>query len=88
MIILQKTYEIATIVAVKTNHQGDVYTVETRDYEDVVIVAGDRVTCSCHEHNCPHIAAVSRRRARIAEQNARRDVLAALFDLNYAGDVA
>jgi hypothetical protein len=87
-LVLQKVYTIPVIVAVRTNFQGDIYTLETPEYTDVVIVdeAGE-ARCTCQVQHCEHIAEVFRRRAINAEKNARRDLQLALFDLSFAGDV-
>ena len=87
MLVLQKVYIIPTVKFVRTNHQGDIYEVETPEYTDIVIVDCDEATCTCHGHNCEHIRAVNRRRIQNAAKNARRTLQTALFDLSY-GDIA
>ncbi len=82
-VIFEKVYTIPTIARVRSTVAGTQYTVETREYTDVVTVNGSRTTCTCHEVHCSHISTVERRRTQDAARNARRAAYEAAFDLSY-----
>lgn len=79
-VVLEKVYVIPVIVSHRTNFQGDIYTLETPEYTDVVIVDGNQARCTCQGQRCEHIAAVIRRRAQDAAKTARRVAYTELYD--------
>lgn len=82
MIVIEKTYVIPVITAVRPTCIGMQYTLETPEYIDVVTVADASISCTCGEgQHCPHIQVVHRQVMRDTEKNTRRSLHTSLFGL-------
>jgi hypothetical protein len=81
--LITKAPAIPLVQASRLTCVGMQYTVAGPDYDDVVAVNGEQITCTCGEPACIHIQVVQKHQARNAAANARRDAYTALFDLGY-----
>lgn len=82
-IMIAKTHTLPVIASHRSNFQGEIYTVTTPGYEDVVIAKNGRYACTCQECHGEPIREVKRQRATQATQAKCRELKQATFDLTY-----